>query len=74
MEDDKRNVHHVDIERNLHLETWEAAGRYFWDVTDSKTHEQVGAGEASNLEAAKIEAAAVAGVQWKCLTWRGAGT
>jgi hypothetical protein len=73
MESDKRCVHQADAERSLHLEAWETDGRYFWNVTDSRTHEQIGAGEATDLDAAKVEAAAVAGVQWKCLMWRGAG-
>jgi len=73
MGDEELHAHYADVENDLHLETWETAGHYFWKVTNTKTHAQLGAGEAGDSNAAKVAAAGVAGVQWKSLIWRGIG-
>jgi hypothetical protein len=66
------HAHHAQV-GELHLETWEANGRYFWSVTNIKTRQQLNAGEAKTLDMAKIQASGAAGVQEQQITWRGIG-
>ena len=72
MTDERKHAHHAQV-GDLHLETWEAYHRYFWSVTNTKTHEQLSSGEADNLDAAKLAASSTAGVQGQELKWRGIG-
>jgi hypothetical protein len=68
----REHTHHAQV-GDLHLETWTADGRFFWSVTNIKTRQQLSAGEANTLDAAKIQASGAAGVRERQITWRGIG-
>jgi hypothetical protein len=58
---------------NLHLETWIDQNRWCWKVLNSKTHEQLQAGEANDLPAAKEAAANAARVKVEPSEWTDIG-
>lgn len=72
MEDDQRRPKHADL-GDLHLETWEADGGYFWRVKNMKSGVELGTGEAVSIDEAMMAASAAAGTTWERLTWRGIG-
>jgi hypothetical protein len=73
MENDKLYNHHYADVGDSQMEVWEIDGHYFWSLKDSKTQTETGAGEATSLDAAKLEAHRAAGVQWKDVVWRSMG-
>ena len=73
MSDGTRQEQHAQV-GDIHMETWIDDGHYFWSVTNAKTHQQIGIGEADSLDAAKVAASVSAGVHREGhITWRGPG-
>ena len=72
MNEEREHAHHAQV-GDLHLETWKAPHRYSWTVRNTKTHQQIGTGEANSLDAAKLDAIAAAGLQGHAIMWRDIG-
>lgn len=70
MNAEREPAHHAQV-GDLHLGAWNAEQRFFWSVRNTKTHQQIGTGEASSLDAAKLDAIAAAGLQGQAIMWRG---
>jgi hypothetical protein len=72
MSEKREHAHHAQV-GDTHLETWKAEGRYFWSITNTKTHQRIDTGETDSFDKAKMAASAAAGVQGERITWRGIG-
>jgi len=70
MNDERDPAHHAQV-GDLHLGTWGVGQRYFWSARNTKTHRQIGTGEANSLDAAKRDAISAAGLQGQAIMWRG---
>jgi len=68
MNDEREPAHHAQV-GDLHLGTWNDEHRYFWSARNTRTHQQLGTGEANSLDAAKRDAIAAAGLQGRAIKW-----